>query len=80
MTRLLAAVRRRPYRVVEFVTAVLGLLAAFGLELQPEQSAAVLAVVAFVVSAGEAAQTQTTSLADPHDRDGRPLTPAAGVD
>jgi len=69
------AIRKRPFRVVEILTAVLGALAAFGLDLDPSQQAAILALVAAVLGAGEVAQTQTTPLADPHASDGKPLVP-----
>lgn len=76
MSRLLAAIRRRPVRVVESLLVLLG---AFGVVLAPDQSAAILALLALLVGASEAAQTATTPLADPHDSDGRPLAPVNGV-
>lgn len=76
MTRILAAIRRRPVRVLE---ALIGLLASFGVALAPEQSAAIVALAALLVGASEVAQTQTTPVADPHGRDGRPLAPVNGL-
>lgn len=68
--------RIRPFRVVELVAALLALAAAFGLDFTGEQQAAILGVVAVVFVGGEAAQRNTTPLARPRDKAGRPLRPA----
>lgn len=79
MNRVVDAIRRRPHRVVELVVSLLGLAAAFGFDLDPEQRNAILGLLATLIVGSETAQTRTTSLARPRAGDGRPLAPVNGA-
>lgn len=75
MNKFLANLRRRPHRVWEGILLILG---AGGIILLPEAEDAVTSVIAALIATGilggEIAQTKTTSLADPRDKDGTSLS------
>jgi hypothetical protein len=64
--------------VVAFVTALIALFVAFGLDLSEEQKGAIIAVVGFVAPFVAAwwSDKRTTSLSQPTDEDGTPLVRA----
>lgn len=63
--------------ITALVTAVLGALVAFGLDLTANQTSAILGVVAVVAPLAVAllARGKVTPTADPRNDDGVPLTP-----
>ena len=71
-------VRRNPALVSSFVTAVIALLAAFGVPISEDQRAAVVGVVAAVVAllSGAVTRALVTPVSDPRDVDGTPLVRA----
>lgn len=71
-------VRRNPALVSSFVTAVIALLAAFGVPISEDQRAAVVGVVAAVVAllSGAVTRALVTPVYDPRDVDGTPLVRA----
>ena len=64
--RVWRALKRRPVRVAEAVTAALALA---GWSIDPEQTTALIVAVAAILG-GEAAQTRTTPTCDPSLPDG----------
>lgn len=80
MTRLLAAVRRRPVRAYLYSLLVPGFGVALAYGLTTADKAAVwiaLGGAVLVVGGAEAAQTKTTPLADPRTKAGEPAYLAA---
>lgn len=75
MTRLLAAVRRRPVRLYLYGLLVPGFTVAVGYGWTTADKAALWIAfggAALVVTGGELAQTKTTPVADPRTKDGAP--------
>lgn len=75
MTRLLAAVRRRPVRAYLYGLLVPGFALAVAYGVTSADKAALwiaLGGAALVVTGGELAQTKTTPVADPRTKDGKP--------
>ena len=72
------SIRRNPALVSSFVTAVIALLAAFGVPISEDQRAAVVGVVAAVVAllSGAVTRALVTPVSDPRDVDGTPLVRA----
>lgn len=73
--RVVFAIRRRPFRVVEVVVAVAALL---GVAIDPDAQEHLVALVVLLVGGGEVAQRYTTPLADPHNGE-EPLLPLSEV-
>lgn len=65
--------------IVAFVTAVIALFVAFGVELSNEQTAAILGLIGVVapIVVGVYSSQKTTPLAKPEDEDGQPLVRAS---
>lgn len=75
---MIDSIRRNPALVSSFVTAVIALLAAFGVPISEDQRAAVVGVVAAVVAllSGAVTRALVTPVSDPRDVDGTPLVRA----
>ena len=75
-SRVVRAIRKRPVRVAEAVVAVAA-LAGYVIAPEVQEGITVLVVAVLAVVGGEAAQTQTTPIAEPalpdcHEDEGHP--------
>lgn len=63
------------------IAAVIALVVAFGLDVTPDQTAAILGVVAtvFPIVAGLLSRSSVTPVASPLDASGAPLVPVSGT-